>query len=68
MFPVTFMPAWLQPVVRINPVSYAADISRQLLLGSTGMSSLGFEFLYLGAFAVAMAIIGQVMARRLLSR
>jgi ABC-2 type transport system permease protein len=68
MFPVTFMPAWLQPVVRINPVSYAADISRQLLLGSTGMASLGFEFLYLGAFAVAMSIIGQVMARRLLSR
>jgi ABC-2 type transport system permease protein len=68
MFPVSFMPSWLQPVVRINPVSYAADISRQLLLGSTGMSSLGFEFLYLGAFAVAMSIIGQVMARRLLSR
>jgi ABC-2 type transport system permease protein len=68
MFPVSFMPSWLQPVVRVNPVSYAADISRQLLLGSTGMSSLGFEFLYLGAFAVAMAIIGQVMARRLLSR
>jgi ABC-2 type transport system permease protein len=68
MFPVSFMPAWLQPVVRVNPVSYAADISRQLLLGSTGMTSLGLEFLYLGAFAVVMSIIGQVMARRLLSR
>jgi ABC-2 type transport system permease protein len=68
MFPVSFMPSWLQPVVRVNPVSYAADISRQLLLGSTGMTSLGLEFLYLGGFAVIMAIIGQVMARRLLSR
>ncbi len=68
MFPVSFMPSWLQPVVKVNPVSYAADISRQLLIGSTGMMSVGYEFLYLAAFAVVMAIIGQVMARRLLSK
>jgi len=68
MFPVSFMPSWLQPVVRINPVSYAVDISRQLLLGSSGMASLGFEFLYLGAFAVIMATIGTVLSWRLLSR
>jgi ABC-2 type transport system permease protein len=68
MFPVSFMPSWLQPIVRVNPVSYCADISRQLLLGSPGMMSLGYEFLYLGAFAVVMAVIGQIMARRLLSR
>jgi ABC-2 type transport system permease protein len=68
MFPVSFMPSWLQPVVRINPVSYAVDISRQLLLGSSGMASLGFEFLYLGAFAVIMAAIGTVLSWRLLSR
>ncbi|HVP24278.1 MAG TPA: ABC transporter permease [Conexivisphaerales archaeon] len=68
MFPVSFMPTWLQPVVRLNPVSYAADISRQLLLGSPGMTGLWYEFLYLGAFAIIMAIVGQIMARRLLSR
>jgi len=69
MFPVSFMPSWLQPVVRINPVSYTADISRQLLLGSAPtLYSVPLEFLYLGAFAILMAIIGQVMARRLLSR
>lgn len=69
MFPVSFMPSWLQPVVRINPVSYTADISRQLLLGSAPtLYSVPLEFLYLGGFAILMAIIGQVMARRLLSR
>ncbi|MGA1975643.1 MAG: ABC transporter permease [Conexivisphaerales archaeon] len=69
MFPVSFMPSWLQPVVRINPVSYAADISRQLLLGSAAtLYSVPLEFLYLGGFAILMAIIGQVLARRLLSR
>jgi len=69
MFPVSFMPSWLQPVVRINPVSYAADISRQLLLGSPStLYSIPLEFVYLGGFAILMAIIGQLMARRLLSK
>ncbi len=42
---------------------------RQLLLGSAPtLYSVPLEFLYLGGFAILMAIIGQVMARRLLSR
>lgn len=68
MFPVKFMPGWLQPVVKANPVSYATDISRQLLLGSTGMASLQFDFLYLGCFAVALTVLGMVISWRFLSR
>jgi ABC-2 type transport system permease protein len=68
MFPSKFMPDWLQPIVQANPVSYATDISRQLLLGSTGMASLGFDFLYLGAFAVALTVLGTVISWRFLSR
>jgi ABC-2 type transport system permease protein len=68
MFPAKFMPSWLQPVVQVNPVSYATDISRQLLLGSPGMASLGFDFLYLGLFAAALTIIGAVVSWRFLSK
>jgi len=68
MFPAKFMPSWLQPVVYWNPVSHATDISRQLLLGSTGMSSLGFDFLYLGVFATILVIVGMVVSSRFLSR
>ena len=68
MFPAGLMPDWLQPIVKINPLSYCTDISRQLLLGSTGMASLGFDFLYLGTFAVLFAAIGIVMSWRFLSR
>src|SRR5579862_3674044 len=68
MFPAKFMPGWLQPVVQANPVSYATDISRQLLLGSPGMASLGFDFLYLGSFAVAMLVLGTYISWRFLSR
>jgi len=68
MFPAKLMPGWLQPIVKVNPISYATDISRQLLLGSTGMSSLGFDFLYLGSFAVALTILGMIVSWRFLSK
>ena len=68
MFPAKFMPNWLQPVVWWNPISHATDISRQLLLGSAGMSSLWFDFLYLGLFAVLFMVIGTIISWRYLSR
>jgi ABC-2 type transport system permease protein len=68
MFPAKLMPGWLQPIVQANPVSYATDISRQLLLGSPGMASLAFDFLYLGTFAIALTVLGTVVSWRFLSR
>jgi ABC-2 type transport system permease protein len=68
MFPAKFMPDWLQPIVQINPVSYATDISRQLLLGSSGMASLAFDFAYLGGFALALTALGMFISWRFLSR
>ncbi|MGQ9782143.1 MAG: ABC transporter permease [Nitrososphaeria archaeon] len=68
MFPAGFMPDWLQPIVKVNPVSYATDISRQLLLGSTGMASLSFDFIYLGSFAIILSAVGIVMSWRFLSK
>lgn len=68
VFPIKYMPDWLQTVAKLNPISYATDISRQLLLGSTGMTSLGLDFLYLGVFAVALTTVGTVVSWRFLSR
>ena len=68
MYPAKIIPAWLQPFVWWNPVSHATDISRQLLLGSTGMSSLAFDFAYMSAFAVILVIVGTIISWRYLSR
>ncbi len=68
MFPSKLMPGWLQPIVQVNPISYATDISRQLLLGSSGMASLQFDFLYLGAFAIVLTVLGMVVSWRFLSK
>src|SRR5208337_2440869 len=34
LFPSKEMPTWLQDIVKVNPVSYANDAVRQLLIGA----------------------------------
>ena len=68
LFPARLMPAWLQPVVRVNPISYATDVARQLLLGSPGMASLTFDFAYLASFAVVLSVLGMYMSWKFLTK
>jgi ABC-2 type transport system permease protein len=68
IFPVSIMPTWLQDVVKVNPVSYANDAGRQLLIGATGASSLLLDFAVLIGFAVVLSAIGIVLSWRLLSK
>jgi ABC-2 type transport system permease protein len=68
LFPTKIMPTWLQDVVKVNPVSYANDATRQLLIGATGMNSLPVDFAVLIAFAAILSIIGIVLSWRFLSK
>jgi len=68
LFPVKIMPDWLQWVVKFNPVSYAIDGARQLLLGSVGTNSLLVDFGVITAFAVVLTSVGIVMSWKLLSK
>lgn len=68
LFPTKLMPNWLQDIVKVNPVSYAIDGVRQLMLGATGANSLLFDFAYLIGFAGFFTIVGIVLSWRLLSK
>src|SRR3989442_231973 len=68
LFPTKLMPAWLRDVVKVNPVSYANDGVRQLLLGAIGVNSLFVDFAYLIGFASLFSIVGIVLSWRLLSK
>lgn len=68
LFPSKLMPDWLQVVAKLNPVSYATDAGRQLLLGAPGFAPLGFDFLYLTAFAALFSGVGIFLSWRYLSR
>jgi ABC-2 type transport system permease protein len=68
ILPVKIMPTWLQYVVRVNPVSYANDAIRQLLIGAVGLNALPVDFAVIIAFALALSATGIVMSWRLLSK
>jgi ABC-2 type transport system permease protein len=68
LLPVKLMPTWLQYVVESNPVSYANDATRQLMIGAVGFNSLAVDFAVLGVFAAILAVSGIVMSWRLLSK
>ncbi|MGA2665314.1 MAG: ABC transporter permease [Nitrososphaerales archaeon] len=68
LFPVSIMPQWLQDVVKLNPVSYAIDGARQLLLGATGTYSVALDFAVIGGFAVVIAGLGIVASWKLLQK
>jgi ABC-2 type transport system permease protein len=69
MLPVTIMPGWLQTVVKLNPVSYANDATRQMLLGSTTtLAPLWADFGVLAAFAGILSFLGIVLSWKLLTK
>jgi len=68
LFPVKIMPAWLQDVVKVNPISYCIDAIRQLLIGATGSYALWVDFSVALGFAAFFSIVGIVMSWRLLSK
>ncbi len=64
LFPVTKLPFWLKIIVMINPVSYAVDALRSVILGITSYG-LFLDFTVLVAFAVIMLIVGTWAFKRI---
>jgi ABC-2 type transport system permease protein len=69
LFPTRFMPDWLQTISKMNPITYGTDAARQLLLyNPTDLAQLGWDFAFLGVFAIIFATIGIVLSWRYLTR
>jgi ABC-2 type transport system permease protein len=68
LFPTSIMPSWLQDVANVNPVSYATEASRILILDPVNLQRLGMDFGVLGTFAVVFSAIGILLSWRFLSR
>jgi len=66
--PISVMPDWLQPIANANPLTYATDAVRQLLIYEMDLNQLALDFAYLGVFAVVIASISTVLAWRYLSK
>jgi ABC-2 type transport system permease protein len=68
-FPTGIMPDWLKTVASYNPMTYATDAVRQLLIYNTiDWRNVGTDFAYVGVFAAIVATIGILLSWRYLSK
>jgi ABC-2 type transport system permease protein len=57
LFPITNLPAWLAPFIFVNPMTYAVDGIRGVLLGVSHFPLL-LDFALICLFALVMILIG----------
>jgi ABC-2 type transport system permease protein len=66
IYPITIMPAWLQTVSRLNPLTYEVDALRSLMLaGGESAFGLGTDFLVLAITAALLVAVGTRLYPRL---
>jgi ABC-2 type transport system permease protein len=56
MYPIDDAPVWLAPLIRANPMTYAVDAMRQLVIG-VGHHALMTDVAIVGGFAILMACL-----------
>ncbi|GAC1366572.1 MAG: ABC transporter permease [Ktedonobacteraceae bacterium] len=67
IYPISIMPPWLQVIARVNPLTYAVDGLRALMLSHTlpAAAELGTDFGVLFAVTVVLVAIGAWLYPRL---
>jgi ABC-2 type transport system permease protein len=59
IYPISIMPAWLQVISHINPLTYEVDALRSLMLsGGTSAFGIGLDLLILVAATTVLVLIG----------
>jgi len=57
LFPINNLPSWLAPFILVNPVTYAVDGVRGVLIGFSRFSLI-YDFLIVCVFSIIMILIG----------
>lgn len=63
LFPISFMPNWLQTIARLNPITYSADLTRTLFITGKVTSNVIFDFQILAVFSITLMLLGSFAAR-----
>jgi ABC-2 type transport system permease protein len=65
IYPISMMPAWLQVISRINPLSYEVDALRTLMLtAGTSSFSIGVDFVVMFGATAILILIGAALYPR----
>lgn len=63
LFPISFMPNWLQTIAKLNPITYSADLTRTLFITGKVTSNVIFDFQILAVFSITLMLLGSFAAR-----
>ena len=63
LYPISVMPGWLQPISRINPLTYEVDGLRSLLIGTS--TDLPLDLLVLAGSTVLGVVVASMLLPRL---
>jgi ABC-2 type transport system permease protein len=59
IYPISIMPAWLQVISRVNPLTYEVDALRAMMLaGGSSTTGLGLDFIILIVATAILTILG----------
>jgi ABC-2 type transport system permease protein len=64
LFPISNLPSWLSPLVLVNPITYAVDGIRGILVGISQFHAL-FDFSIVTLFSIVMILIGSYAFRKM---
>jgi len=64
LFPISNLPPWLAPLVFINPITYAVDGIRGILVGVSNFN-VAFDFAIITIFSIIMISIGSYAFKKM---
>ncbi len=67
LYPIETIPSWLRPFSIINPLTYATEAVRSLMLRGVVWEALAFDFVVLIAFSAFMVFVGSKAFKRTLA-
>ncbi len=64
LYPVESMPDWMRIIASVNPMTYATDAMRLVMIRGIVWTTLALDFAVLIAFSVLMFIVGSLSFKR----
>ena len=66
LYPLESMPDWMRPLAIVNPMTYATDAAREIMIRGIIWQTLAVDFAVISAFAVTMFLIGSYSFKKTL--
>jgi ABC-2 type transport system permease protein len=64
LYPLESMPSWMKPLAIVNPLTYATDAMRSVMLRGVVWESLALDIAVMSVFAVSMLVLGSLSFKR----